>query len=290
MTYTIGIIGGSGLYQMPDLELQEEISVVTPFGATSDTLLGGSLGGAKVVFLPRHGRTHHLLPQEVPYRANIYALKELGVKYILSASAVGSLQAEICPLDLVVPHQFIDRTYKRADTFFGEGIVAHVSFSQPVCPYLAEILATAATAVGANVHRGGVYLCIEGPAFSSQAESHLYRQWGASVIGMTNVTEAKLAREAEIAYATLALVTDYDCWHPDHAAVTVEMVVANLQQNAETARQVIRQAVAMITANPPVSPAHSALKQAILTDLRQVPPERLQALAPILRPYLPGIG
>lgn len=290
MTYTIGVIGGSGLYQMPELELVEEISILTPFGATSDTLLGGNLGGTKVVFLPRHGRTHHLLPQEVPYRANIYALKQLGVRYILSASAVGSLQAAIQPLDLVIPDQFIDRTYKRADTFFGDGIVVHISFSQPVCPHLGEILATAATAVGARVHRGGVYLCIEGPAFSTQGESHLYRQWGASIIGMTNVTEAKLAREAEIAYATLALVTDYDCWHPDHAAVTVDMVVSNLQQNAETARQVIRHAVSMIAEHPPISPAHTALKQAILTDLRQVPPERLQELELLLRPYLPGMG
>jgi 5'-methylthioadenosine phosphorylase len=221
----IGIIGGSGLYKMSALTDIQEINIDTPFGKTSDAFIYGKLSGTSVVFLARHGRSHHLLPTEVPYRANIYALKSLGVEYIISASAVGSLQEYAKPLDIVLPDQFIDRTTSRTSTFFGEGIVAHVAFGEPICKSLLSVVSSAAESIdlGRNkVHKGGIYLCMEGPAFSTKAESFLYRSWGAKVIGMTNLTEAKLAREAEIAYATLALVTDYDCWHEDHESVTVE--------------------------------------------------------------------
>ncbi len=293
-TVSIGVIGGSGLYQMPELEDVEELRLDTPYGDTSDSLVLGKLGNVEVVFLARHGRHHHLLPSEVPYRANIHAMKQLGVKYLLSASAVGSLKESIRPLDLVIPDQFIDRTQNRPSSFFGRGVVAHIPFAEPICPKLATILSLAAEGTerpqGSRVHRGGTYLCMEGPAFSTKAESNLYRQWGASVIGMTNLTEAKLAREAEIAYATLAMVTDYDCWHPNHDSVTVAMVLDHLQRNARTAQGVIRRAVELIALNPPVSIAHSALGQAILTDLRQVKPDRLKELEVILRPYLPGMG
>lgn len=290
----IGIIGGSGLYQMPELEDVRELRLDTPYGDTSDALVLGKLGNVNVVFLARHGRHHHLLPSEVPYRANIHAMKQLGVKYLLSASAVGSLKESIRPLDLVIPDQFIDRTQNRPATFFGRGIVAHISLGEPICPKLAGILTIAAEDTdrpqGSRVHRGGTYLCMEGPAFSTKAESNLYRQWGACIIGMTNLTEAKLAREAEIAYATLALVTDYDCWHPSHDSVTVAMILDHLHRNAQTAQGVIRRAVALIDLHPPLSPAHSALGEAILTDLKQVNPQRLKELEVILRPYLPGMG
>ncbi len=294
MNYSIGVIGGSGLYQMTELQDVRELTLDTPYGKTSDALITGTLAGVEVVFLARHGRNHHLLPSEVPYRANIHAMKQLGVKYLISASAVGSLKESIRPLDLVIPDQFIDRTQNRSSTFFGEGVVAHIGFAEPICPKLADLLAQAAEATprpqGARVHRGGTYLCMEGPAFSTKAESNLYRQWGASIIGMTNVTEAKLAREAEIAYASLSFVTDYDCWHPGHASVTVEMVLDNLRRNAQTAQGVIRRVVEMISLNPPPSAAHNALSQGLLTDLRLVSPERLQQLEVILRPYLPGMG
>jgi 5'-methylthioadenosine phosphorylase len=293
-TVSIGVIGGSGLYQMANLEEVEEVRLDTPYGDTSDALMVGKVGGVGVAFLARHGRHHHLLPREVPYLANIHAMKQLGVKYLISVSAVGSLKESIRPLDLVIPDQFIDRTQNRPSTFFGRGIVAHIAFGEPICPKLAELLTVAAEATprppGARVHRGGTYLVMEGPAFSTKAESLLYRQWGASVIGMTNLPEAKLAREAEIAYATLALVTDYDCWHPDHHSVTVEMVLDNLKRNSETAQGVIRRVVALLAERPPQSPAHTALRSAILTDLHQVSPDRLQEVAVILRPYLPGIG
>ncbi|MFM8297874.1 MAG: S-methyl-5'-thioadenosine phosphorylase [Microcystis aeruginosa] len=288
-TVKIGIIGGSGLYKMDALKDVREVSLDTPFGSPSDALILGTLEGTEVAFLARHGRNHHLLPTELPFRANIHALKQLGVEYIISASAVGSLKAEVKPLDLVIPDQFIDRTKERIATFFGEGIVAHVAFGDPICPQLANILGDAVASLNlpeVTLHRGGTYLCMEGPAFSTKAESNLYRSWGATVIGMTNLTEAKLAREAEIAYATLALVTDYDCWHPDHDHVTVEMVIENLHHNAINAQKVIQETVRRLAANPPVSAAHSALKYAILTRLDSVPVATKEKLALFLKKYL----
>ncbi len=292
-TVKIGIIGGSGLYKMDALKDVREVSLDTPFGSPSDALILGTLEGTEVAFLARHGRNHHFLPTELPFRANIHALKQLGVEYIISASAVGSLKAEVKPLDLVIPDQFIDRTKERIATFFGEGIVAHVAFGDPICPQLAEILGDAVASLNlpeVTLHRGGTYLCMEGPAFSTKAESNLYRSWGATVIGMTNLTEAKLAREAEIAYATLALVTDYDCWHPDHDHVTVEMVIENLHHNAINAQKVIQETVRRLAANPPVSAAHSALKYAILTRLDSVPVATKEKLALLLKKYLEEVG
>lgn len=285
----IGIIGGSGLYKMEALKDVEEVKVDTPFGAPSDALIVGTLEGTPVAFLARHGRNHHLLPSELPFRANIHAMKQLGVEYLISASAVGSLKEDVKPLDLVVPDQFIDRTKNRVSTFFGEGIVAHITFGDPVCNQLAGVLADAVASLDlpdVTLHRGGTYVCMEGPAFSTKAESHLYRSWGATVIGMTNLPEAKLAREAEIAYATLALVTDYDCWHPDHDSVTVEMVIANLQRNATNAQKVIQQTVRRLSKNPPVSDAHSTLKFAILTQLDKVPTATKEKLGLLLKKYL----
>ncbi|MEM6446470.1 MAG: S-methyl-5'-thioadenosine phosphorylase [Cyanobacteria bacterium J06642_2] len=287
----IGVIGGSGLYDMPELTDVQEVKVETPFGAPSDAIALGTLADTRVAFLARHGRTHSLLPSEVPFQANIYALKTLGIRYLISASAVGSLQEQIKPLDIAIPHQFIDRTKSRPSTFFGDGIVAHISFADPVCAALANVLIDAAKSLeldGIDIHPGGTYVCMEGPAFSTKAESELYRSWGGSIIGMTNLTEAKLAREAEIAYATLALVTDYDCWHPDHDAVTVEMVIGNLHRNAANAQKVIRAAIARIAADPPESPAHTALKYAILTDLSKSPAATVARLEAILAPYLPN--
>ncbi|MCS6812602.1 MAG: S-methyl-5'-thioadenosine phosphorylase [Cyanobacteria bacterium] len=287
-TARIGIIGGSGLYRMDALKNVQEIEMETPFGRPSDVLVVGTLEGETVVFLARHGRHHHLLPSEIPFRANIYALKCLGVEYLLSASAVGSLKAEIKPLDMVIPHQFIDRTYARASTFFGDGLVAHIAFGDPICLDLAKVLAETVTSLNlpdVTLHQGGTYICMEGPAFSTRAESHLYRSWGADIIGMTNLQEAKLAREAEIAYATLALVTDYDCWHPNHDSVTVEMVIDNLHRNAANAQQVIQATVRRLSQDPPLSSAHSALKHAILTPLEQVPTATLEKLAPLLKKY-----
>ncbi len=285
----IGIIGGSGLYKMEALKDVEEVKVDTPFGAPSDALIVGTLEGTPVAFLARHGRNHHLLPSELPFRANIHAMKQLGVEYLISASAVGSLKEEVKPLDMVVPDQFIDRTKNRVSTFFGEGIVAHITFGDPVCNKLAGILADAVASLelaDVTLHRGGTYVCMEGPAFSTKAESHLYQSWGATVIGMTNLPEAKLAREAEIAYATLALATDYDCWHPDHDSVTVEMVIANLQRNATNAQKVIQETVRRLVENPPVSDAHSALKFAILTQLDKVPTATKEKLGLLLKKYL----
>ncbi|WP_017326605.1 S-methyl-5'-thioadenosine phosphorylase [Synechococcus sp. PCC 7336] len=286
----IAIVGGSGLYRMQDLKDIEEVALLTPFGEPSDSIRIGTLAGSRVAFLARHGRTHSLLPSEIPFRANIYALKQLGVKYLISASAVGSLQAAIAPLDMVIPTQFIDRTKHRTDTFFGQGVVAHISFADPVCAALADVVYEAAEAVSPSaiaVHRGGSYVCIEGPAFSTQAESLLYKSWNAAVIGMTNVTEAKLAREAEIAYATLALVTDFDCWHPDREAVTVEMVIENLHENAANAQMVVREVVRRLSESPPVSQAHDALKFSILTDLSQISSESANQLEAILVRYMP---
>lgn len=285
----IGVIGGSGLYKMDALKDIEEIEVETPFGKPSDALIVGKLEGTSVAFLPRHNRNHTLLPSELPFRANIYAMKQLGVEYIISASAVGSLKEEVKPLDMVVPNQFIDRTKNRVSTFFGEGIIAHIAFGDPICNNLAEILASAIASLNlpdVTLHRGGTYVCMEGPAFSTKAESHLYRSWDATVIGMTNLTEAKLAREAEIAYTTLALATDYDCWHPDHDSVTVEMVVGNLQKNAVNAQKVIQETVKRVSQNPPESDAHSALKYAILTPLDKAPAKTKEKLKLLLQKYL----
>ncbi len=285
----IGIIGGSGLYKMDALKDVEEVQIQTPFGSPSDALIVGTLSGNRVAFLARHGRNHTLLPSELPFRANIYAMKQLGVEYLISASAVGSLKAEAKPLDMVIPDQFIDRTKNRVSTFFGEGIVAHIAFGEPICQNLAMVLADAIASLNlpeVTLHRGGTYVCMEGRAFSTKAESHLYRSWDATVIGMTNLPEAKLAREAEIAYATLALVTDYDCWHPDHDSVTVEMVIGNLQRNAVNAQKVIQETVARLSENPPSSDAHSALKYAILTQLDKVPTVTKEKLGLLLQKYL----
>lgn len=285
----IGIIGGSGLYNMEALKDVEEVRVETPFGSPSDALIVGTLDGTRVAFLARHGRNHHLLPSELPFRANIYAMKYLGVDYLISASAVGSLQELVKPVDMVIPDQFIDRTKNRVSTFFGDGIVAHIGFGDPICMNLAGVLAEAIASLplpDVTLHRGGTYVCMEGPAFSTKAESKLYRSWGATVVGMTNLPEAKLAREAEIAYATLALVTDYDCWHPDHDSVTVEMVIGNLFKNASNAQQVIRETVRRLSQNPPISDAHSALKNAILTPLDKVPSASRDKLELLLRNYL----
>src|SRR5690349_18837021 len=263
----IGIIGGSGLYQMPELTDITEVEVDTPFGKPSDAFIIGTLEGARVAFLPRHGRGHKLTPTELPFRANIYAMKLLGVDYILSVSAVGSLREDYAPTDFCIPDQFFDRTRARAheSTFFSDGIVAHIPFAHPVCDELGDILeASCKTVEGLNVHRGGTYICMEGPAFSTKAESNVYRSWGMDIIGMTNLQEAKLAREAEIAYATLALVTDYDCWHDAHDSVTLEMVIGNLLRNAVNAQKVIQETVRRLSENPPPSEAHSALKYAIL--------------------------
>lgn len=289
MEATIGVIGGSGLYKMEALKDVEEVQIDTPFGTTSDALIVGRLEETTVAFLARHGRNHHLTPSEVPFRANIYAMKQLGVKYLISASAVGSLKEEAKPLDMVVPDQFIDRTKNRVSSFFGEGIVAHIAFADPVCNQLAKVVADAVASLNLPdvvLHRGGTYVCMEGPAFSTKAESNLYRSWGATVIGMTNLPEAKLAREAEIAYATLALVTDYDCWHPDHDSVSVEMVIANLQRNAVNAQKVIQETVRRLTETPPESEAHSALQFAILTQLDKVPASTKEKLGLLLKKYL----
>ena len=288
-TAKIGIIGGSGLYKMEALKDVQEVSIDTPFGKPSDAIILGTLDGTPVAFLARHGRNHTLSPSELPFRANIYAMKSLGVEYLISASAVGSLKEEAKPLDMVVPDQFIDRTKNRISTFFGEGLIAHIAFADPVCPKLAGLLTEAIASLNfpdVTLHRGGTYVCMEGPAFSTKAESNLYRSWGATIIGMTNLPEAKLAREAEIAYATLALVTYYDCWHPDHVSVTVEMVIGNLQKNAVNAQQVIRETVRRLSENPPVSEAHSALKYAIITPLDKAPEATKDKLNLLLQKYL----
>jgi 5'-methylthioadenosine phosphorylase len=286
---TIGIIGGSGLYRMEALKDLREVDINTPFGKPSDAIILGTLDGTPVAFLARHGRNHSLMPSELPFRANIYAMKSLGVDYLISASAVGSLKAEAKPLDMVVPDQFIDRTKSRVSTFFGEGIVAHIAFGDPICPNLAAVLTEAIASLNlpdVTVHQGGTYVCMEGPAFSTKAESNLYRSWGATIIGMTNLPEAKLAREAEIAYATLALVTDYDCWHPDHDSVTVDMVIGNLTKNAVNAQRVIQATVRHLSQNPPPSEAHTALKYAILTPLDKAPAITKEKLGLLLKKYL----
>jgi len=266
----IGVIGGSGLYQLEALTDTQEHIIDTPYGRPSDAIVTGQVGGVAVAFLARHGRGHRLIPSEVPYRANIYAMKSIGVRYLIAISAVGSLREEIHPLDMVLPDQFIDLTKFRDSTFFGDGAVAHVSIAQPVCPELSSILKRAVKGLNLSdvtLHQGGTYICIEGPSFSSVAESHWYRSLNASVIGMTNMPEAKLAREAQIAYATLALATDYDCWHPKEAHVTADMAIANLMKNAEHAQQVIVRAIELISQTSPHSIAHSALSSGLVTPL-----------------------
>ena len=283
----IGIIGGSGLYQMPELTEVEEVKVDTPFGSPSDAFIVGTLEGERVAFLPRHGRGHRLTPTEVPFRANIYAMKSLGVESILSASAVGSLHERYAPLDMVIPDQFFDRTRGRVreSTFFGEGIVAHVAFAHPVCSVLGDVLEQACSTADVKAHRGGTYLCMEGPAFSTVAESNVYRSWGMDVIGMTNLQEAKLAREAEICYATLALVTDYDCWHPDHDAVTIDIVVEYLNKNVRNAQLILREAVKQLKDVERTCKCGSALKNAIFTQKEHWPEATTKKLDAIIRKY-----
>jgi 5'-methylthioadenosine phosphorylase len=281
----IGIIGGSGLYDMAELTDREEKTLSTPFGDPSGAYVIGTLRGKRVAFLPRHGVGHRILPSELNFRANIYGFKVLGVERILSASAVGSLKQEYKPLDIVVPDQFFDRTKGRISTFFGRGIVAHVAFAHPVCGELSRTIADAVQRVGATVHRGGTYVNMEGPQFSTLAESKLYRSWGMDVIGMTNLQEAKLAREAEICYATMALVTDYDCWHPDHDSVTVDLIIANLTQNAATAQKAIADAVDRLS-GPPACACKDALATAIITRPELVPEQTKRDLAPIIGRYM----
>ncbi|HEX5069515.1 MAG TPA: S-methyl-5'-thioadenosine phosphorylase [Vicinamibacterales bacterium] len=282
---TIGIIGGSGLYDMAELTDREERTVQTPFGEPSGPYVVATLRGRRVAFLSRHGVGHRLLPSELNFRANIYGFKVLGVEWILSASAVGSLREDYKPLDLVVPDQFFDRTRGRISTFFGEGLVGHVAFAHPFCGPLSGILADSVAGTGATVHRGGTYVCMEGPQFSTIAESNAYRAQGFDIIGMTNLQEAKLAREAEICYATLALVTDYDCWHPDHSSVTVEMIISNLTQNARTAQQVIANAVGRLPIDRTCECAR-ALAAALITRPEHVPAATKAKLKPIAGKYL----
>jgi 5'-methylthioadenosine phosphorylase len=281
----IGIIGGSGLYDMAELTDRQEQRLSTPFGDPSGPYIIGTLRGRRVAFLPRHGIGHKILPSELNFRANIFGFKLLGVERILSASAVGSLKEEYRPLDILVPDQFFDRTKGRISTFFGRGLVAHVAFAHPICGDLARVAADAVAAVGATVHRGGTYVNMEGPQFSTLAESKLYRSWGMDVIGMTNLQEAKLAREAEICYATLALVTDYDCWHPDHDSVTVDLIVANLMQNAATAQKTIAEAVSRLD-GPRTCSCKDALATAIITRPEHVSEQTKRELAPIVGKYL----
>ena len=287
-TARLGVLGGSGLYAMDGLEDVRELDLDTPYGRPSDSLRIGRIDDLEVVFLARHGRHHTFTPTEVPYRANIWALRSLGVRWILSVSAVGSLQEQYRPLDMVVPDQFIDRTHQRPLSFFGEGVVAHVTVADPYCAALSRILEDVGDSLmpeGRRLHRGGTYLCMEGPAFSTRAESELYRSWGCSVIGMTNHTEARLAREAEIAYATLAMVTDYDCWHTEHASVTVEMVIDNLRANAALAQEIVRAAAQRVGVQRPASKAHQALRHALMTPVDSVPAATRRKVDLLTAPY-----
>jgi 5'-methylthioadenosine phosphorylase len=282
---TLGVIGGSGLYELPGLEGVERVRLETPFGDPSDEFVIGRLGGTRLVFLPRHGRGHRLLPSELPFRANLYGMKSLGAEWVLAVSAVGSLREEIAPGHVVVPDQFIDRTRGRQSTFFGRGVVAHIAFADPLCPNLSRVLGDAARAERATVHAGGVYVCMEGPAFSTRAESHLYRSWGAHVIGMTNLQEAKLAREAEICFATLALATDYDCWNTAHADVQIEEILRVLSANVDLARRTITRLAAALPERSGC-PCPRALEHAIITDRSTIPAAVRAALAPIAGKYL----
>jgi 5'-methylthioadenosine phosphorylase len=280
----IGILGGSGLYNMPGLEKPREVRVKTPFGNPSDALVVGTMEGKRVAFLARHARGHRLTPTEINYRANIHAMKQLGVERLISVSAVGSLQEELKPLDFLIPDQFFDRTRHRVSTFFGDGVVAHVGFAHPVCSQLSETLGGACDRARVKVHRGGTYVCMEGPQFSTLAESHVYRQLRFNVIGMTNLTEAKLAREAEICYSTVAMITDYDCWHPDHASVTLEEIISNLNKNAENAQNVIREAVRNLAAERTCK-CGRALAHAIVTDPAVIPAATRKRLSLIAGKY-----
>jgi 5'-methylthioadenosine phosphorylase len=281
----IGIVGGSGLYQMAGLTEIEEAAIDTPFGKPSDSYRIGTLEGRKVAFLARHHRNHTILPSELNFRANIHGFKQLGVEWILSASAVGSLKEELRPLDVVLPDQFYDRTKARISTFFGNGIVAHVSFGDPVCHILSDVIGAAGSDAGVPIKRGGTYVCMEGPQFSTKAESNTYRSWGMDLIGMTNLQEAKLAREAEICYSTMALVTDYDCWHPDHDSVTVADIIKNLTMNSENAQKIIKAAVKRLPVDRTCK-CGSSLEHAILTDLKKAPAESRTKLELLLRKYL----
>ncbi len=285
----IGIIGGSGLYDLEGISDLTEVRLSTQIVDPSDVITLGTFAGQRVAFLPRHGRGHRLLPSELPNRANIYALKVLGVERIIAVSAVGSMRETIHPLDLVVPDQIVDRTTRRPNTFFGEGLVAHISFADPFCPQLSALLAQAAEETGARVHRGGTYICIEGPQFSTRAESRIYRQWGVDIIGMTAVPEAKLAREAEICYAVLALVTDYDVWHISERPVTAEMVIANLQRNVAQAKQVLATLIPRLGVERTCA-CGQALRDALVTDLALIPPARREALRPLIGRYLERRG
>jgi 5'-methylthioadenosine phosphorylase len=284
-TVKIGIIGGSGLYSMGGLSDAREVRVKTPFGDPSDAMMIGSLEGRRVAFLARHGRGHRFSPSDINYRANICAMKMLGVQRVISVSAVGSLREDLPPLDFLVPDQFFDRTHSRIATFFGGGIVAHVGFDKPTCPDLSRDLADACERIGVKAHRGGTYVCMEGPQFSTLAESHTYRQLRFDVIGMTNLTEAKLAREAELCYATFAMVTDYDCWHPGHDSVSVNVIISNLTKNAENAERAIREVVRALDQDRDCKCA-SALAHAILTDRKHISPAAKKRLAPIIGKYL----
>jgi 5'-methylthioadenosine phosphorylase len=281
----IGIIGGSGLYDMAEVTDRGEVTLTTPFGDPSGPYVLGTLRGKRVAFLARHGDGHRLSPSELNFRANIFGMKMLGVDYILSASAVGSLKEEYAPLDIVIPDQFLDRTRGRASTFFGRGLVAHVGFAHPFCKTLSSIALDSGKRAGATIHWRGTYVCMEGPQFSTLAESRLYRSWGADIVGMTNLQEAKLAREAEICYTTIALVTDYDCWHPSHDSVTVDMIIANLTQNAKTAQQIIAGAVDSLPYDRSCECA-SALKYALITRPDAIPAKTREELAPLVGKYL----
>ena len=285
MKPSIGIIGGSGLYSMPGFERHEERKIDTPFGAPSDAYIVGELAGKEVAFLARHGRGHRVSPSELNFRANIWGMKSLGVERILSLSAVGSLKEEHKPLDFVIPYQFVDRTRGRVSTFFGDGLVAHISFAHPICAQMADLAYAAGREAGVNVKLGGTYLCMEGPAFSTLAESNLYRSWGMDVIGMTNLQEAKLAREAELCYTTVAMVTDYDCWHPEHDAVTVTDIIANLTQNAANAAKLVSAAVAAMPAER-ICKCGSALAHALITDRTTIPEATRKKLELLVGKYL----
>ncbi len=282
---TVGVIGGSGLYEMDELEDVKEVELDTPFGKPSDSYITGRLGDVNMVFLPRHGRGHRILPSELNFRANIHGMKQLGVERIISVSAVGSMKEEIEPGHIVIPDQFIDRTKGRISTFFGNGVVGHVSFADPVCGDLSKVVYDAAKAVGATVHFGGTYICIEGPQFSTRAESRLYRSWGVDVIGMTNVPESKLAREAEICYSTIALSTDYDCWHEEEEDVTVEAVLAIIKENVAMAKAIIRESVAMM-GDERDCPCGSALEYAVMTDKSKIPADTKKDLELIIGRYM----
>jgi len=279
------VIGGSGFYQMEGLGDVEQLYIDTPFGSPSDAIVAGTLDGQRVAFLPRHGIGHRILPSEIPARANIWALKSLGVEHIISVSAVGSLREDIEPLHMVVPDQIIDRTRARASTFFGEGMVAHIGFAEPFCDALRSVVARATHDAEATVHNGGTLVVIEGPAFSTKAESHLYRQWGADIIGMTTLPEAKLAREAEVCYSMLACSTDYDCWHETHEVVTADMIVANLLKNVEVSRHAVRIALQNLP-SPRECACKDALQYAMVTSMDIVPDETKKRLAPIIGKYV----